>query len=245
MARVRIVRLILLAGVVLSSASSVWAEIIPVLDGSQNPIEFTLEEVMAMPDGLRVGDKVFSDWVFTDDSQNGGLAPTPEGITVKGVFFDLNGNGVFDSLGDEIGLCFSGGWSAFADQIADTIIEFKVTADEPFLIVDNTLKMTAAGSAGTGQASIVEALFSDANLDNLVVRKVVFDNAQGIQHVDHAEFPPGYTELWVVKDVIVNGGGDGMAHISQFYNVFSQVPEPSSLLLLCAGAVLLFARRRK
>ncbi len=231
---------------VLGGASLTWAEILPVLDGQNQPIDFTLAEVMAMPDGLRVGDKVFSDWAFQDNSDNGGLAPTPEGISVEGVFFDLNDNQLFDPLVDLIGLRFSGGWSAFSSQIADTVISYKVTADDPCLLDDLRLMMTAFGTdnQGTGMASISENVYSDPNLFNLLARRIVYDNDQGIQHLQDADFPPGYKEVWVVKDVVVNGGGSGMAHISQFYNVFSQCPEPSSLLLLGAGAALLIRRRK-
>ncbi len=207
--------------------------------------EYTLEEVMDMPNGFRVEDKVFSDWFFTDASQNGGFAPTPAGIKVVGVYLDLDGNGQLDPTIDEIGLCFTGGWSAFANQIADTVIGFKVTADDPFFLVDNTLKMIAFGTDGTGMASISENVYADDNFSELIGYKFVYDHEGGTKHEDHLDYYRPYKEIWVIKDVLVNGTGNGEAHISHFCNTFSQVPEPMTLALLGIGGIGVLLRRRR
>ncbi len=208
--------------------------------------EYTLEEVMTQfPNGFVVLDKVFSDWAFTANAQGGGLAPTPAGITVQGVYFDLNGSQACEPTIDEIGLRFTGGWSAGPGQLVDTVISFKVAATRPHYITDNTLKMTASGSAGTGGASISENVYSDAILSDLVAGKFVVDTPTFVQHEDHVDFSQGYSELWVVKDVNVNGGIGGAAQISEFYNTFSQVPEPASLVLLAVGVLAVIRRRRR
>jgi hypothetical protein len=236
---------------VLSVACSASAEviIIPVLDGNQNPIDYTLAEVMAMPGGLRVADKVFSDWSFTDASDYGGLAPSPAGIRVEGVCFDANANGEVDPLVDEIGLRFTGGWLAAGGQIVDTVITYKLTVDDPYFIVDNTLWMSDGRAGNGGVASIVEAVYDVPGPAEPVVVKMVWETEeQGVEDnfLEHIVLPAPYKQLWIRKDVGVNGGVQqtGIGHISQFYQTFSQVPEPSTLLLVCAGAALLVRRRR-
>jgi hypothetical protein len=246
MARARLAPTAFAAALLLACCAS--ADIIPVLDGNQDPIEFTLEEVMAMPGGLRVCDKVFSEWSFTDNSDNGGLAPTPAGITVEGVCFDHNQNGEVNPLVDEIGLRFTGGWSAAGMQIADTVIRYKVTSDAPFAIVDNTLWMSAGAARNGGVASITESVYTVPGPAEPLVVKMVWDSEEpGVEDnfLECMEFDQGYTELWIIKDVQVNGGvqQEGVAAISEFYQTFSQTPEPSSLLLLCGGAALLIRRR--
>lgn len=55
-------------------------------------------------------------------------------------------------IGGEHGLQFNGLWSAGLNDLANTTIGFKVTADYPFLIHDNTLYGAAMGAANGGLA---------------------------------------------------------------------------------------------
>jgi len=199
---------------------------------------------------IRVEDKVFSEFTHEDTSDFGGNAPSPAAINVTGVKVDY-GNGF------EYGLRFSGNWSAVGEQLADTIIRYKVTADDPWLIIDNTLWMSASGASDAGVATISESvyrLYPPSSDDDRVAAKYVYDydDHNYSKIIDHFEFPPGYEELWIVKDVAVNGGGEdtggnplGSAHISEFYQTFSQVPEPATLALTAAGALVLVLHRRR
>ncbi len=244
MKRARSARLALLLTALLVFAGSAGAAQIEVL----TPV-FTLEEVMAMADGLRVGDKVFSDWSYTDSSQNGGLAPAPGAITVEGVRVLYPGQTDW-----EYGMRFTGNWSAFGKQLADTVLRYKITADDPWWIVDNTLWLSVGGAADAGQATISETVYKQyppADDSDLVARKYVY-MYEGKNHIlEHIDFGGRYKELWVVKDVGVNGGNDppedpiGSAHVSEFYQTFSQIPEPGTLMLLGAGTLLLLRRRRR
>jgi hypothetical protein len=54
-------------------------------------------------------------------------------------------------------------------------------------------------------------------------------------------------KLWVQKDIIATGGGaaNGFASISIIDQTFSQVPEPSTVMLVGLGLLGLVAMRRK
>lgn len=205
---------------------------------------YTLDEVNAQG-GILVGDKLFDTFSVTKTEANGGLAPGAGAIAVTGVL--VNG---------ELGLRFNGPWSAGSGQLADSTIRFHASIVEPelsqgFLISDNSLWMSAFGAANGGLASITENVYefeppgNPATNQPIANKFVFYENDNTKQLFDHKEFIP-LPEIWIIKDVIVNGSsnGTGQAHISEFYQTFSQVPEPASLALV-AGGVLLLARRRR
>jgi len=204
-----------------------------------NPASSTLTEVNAAG-GMQVGDKLFADF-FTDIAKSqGALAPGMDEIVVRGV--DVNG---------DFGLIFTGLWQALGGQLADTTITFKVTAPDGFLIKDNGLKLLAFGADNGGSVGITENVYSGPpSTSPVIANKVVsYTRNGGVEFgtlEDHKEFTP-LQEIWVIKDVGASGGvnQDGFAHISQFQQTFSQIPEPATMALLAIGGLVLLRRRRR
>ena len=207
---------------------------------------FTLQQVIEAG-GIRVGDKVFDQFTVNNSISVDATAPDAAGIMVYGV----------QTPDGELGLRFTGGWGAFGGQIADTIVMFHVKADRPWLISDNSLWMDAYGASNGGLVSVSENVFAKDPLEgyssSLADKYVYFANRGDKDVYDHQEFTNAEGELvavpeiWVVKDIIVNGGPNetGSAHLSQFYQTFSQIPEPASMTLLAIGGLLALARKNR
>jgi hypothetical protein len=218
----------------------------------------TIQELVDEFDGkIQVGDKIFT---FYNDSVStaatiGTVAPNAAEIRVAGV--SVPGDG----LGNDLGLRFNGGWSAGGAQIADSTILFQVEVAEPersggIVIHDNSLWMGAYGVSddGTGLVAISENVYAfnprtlPPPLNPSIADKFVYYRNENDKMIyDHQVFgteedPVGLPSIWVLKDVVVNGGSlqTGAAHISEFYQTFSQiyfVPEPATLSLLVLGGL--------
>ena len=224
----------------LAQASFVSGPIVAPINNRE--VGFSLAQVIEAG-GIRVGDKVFDMFSVNNSMSDGAQAPNPDGIIVYGV--QING---------ELGLRFTGGWSADARQVADTVIVFRVTADQGWKITDNSLWMDAYGAAAGGLVTISENVYaSDPLLGSnpaLANKSVKFSNRVENKLYDHQEFSDeqgnlvAMQQIWVVKDITVSGGpGTGYAMLSQFYQTFSQIPEPASVILLAMGGLIALVRK--
>jgi hypothetical protein len=190
--------------------------------------------------GIQVGDKLFTD--FTVDVSD------TVGVVSQGLF-EISVHGA--EVNGDFGLVFNGDWSAFSGQTSDSVITFKVTAGAGYLIKDNGLKLLGCSAENGGSIVITENVYpGDPKTTEWIADKMVYyrtftGGGSFIKQEDHEVFTP-QPSIWVVKDVGVTGGVEegGVAHLSQFLQTFSQVPEPATLGLLAFGAVAILRRRR-
>ena len=188
--------------------------------------------------GCQIGDKIFSNFVYTGPSGTG-TAPTSGGITVNTV------DGTNNIFPGDIGLSFNGTWDATAGQTADGNIAFDVTVagGGPQEIEDAGI-VQSGGVTGNGQAKVTENGCSGAVYPCTATWGVVtLQSGQTDNFANDTIFTPTGT-ISVTKDINVIGS-NGTASITNVVDVFSQttVPEPRTVSLflslgLFAGIVL-------
>lgn len=198
--------------------------------------------VTSLPGGtLIVGDKEFSGFNLDVITVDGGVTlPDPDLMTVQGVQ---------DVGTGDYGLRFNGvSWNVVSNQLITIDLSFKVAVlpgyDE--YIKDVRLYLTGAGATGTGLVSAGENVWDDfpggSAIASLTCSKQ--DGDGGANLSDYAEFTP-MKEIYIqTKHISVTGGANGTAHFSEFFQFYSQVPEPATITLVgFAGAILLRRRR--
>ncbi len=192
-----------------------------------------------------VGDKCFTDFDFFGSASGGAIAISASDIYIQG------GQ---DTVTGDYGLRFITSMNAGQNQTVNTNLSFIVSVCDvdspPHLIKDVSMLLTGASANGSGIVNASESVFggpvpSIDLLAGLSVSKQFGDG--GVNIFDHAEFSP-VSSIWVRKDISLTGGTaeDGAAHLSEFYQFYSQtVPEPVSLLTLSMGGAAMLMRRRK
>jgi hypothetical protein len=197
-----------------------------------DPNGYTIQEIINAG-GIIIGDKLFDAFHVTTTATPGAYAPGAAEIAITPV--KINGN---------YGMIFNGGWTAGANQVVDSTIEFRATILEPgYYFHDNYLWITAPGEANTtgGIVSVSETVWeqhpSVQPQEPIASKYVYYKNMGDKKLVDSAIYDDLYTRVWIKKDVMANGGTGtiGTVALSEFYQTFSQVPEPSTFVLLAVG----------
>lgn len=222
----------LVSALLATAASAVWE---PLTD------RVTLSSLQGTP--FTFGDKELSEFDMFGFGDGGALDPNPDKMFVQGGRDDVTG---------DYGLKFNFSWSAISNQTVNATLSFKVSIlpeyDDRF-IKDVSMYLTGAGATGTGVVSVVETVW-DAPFPegNVIASLSCFkqDDDGGAYLTDYADFDP-LKAIWIrSKDISITGGTGpgGAAHFSEFYQFYSQIPEPATITLLgLAGAIVLRRRR--
>lgn len=207
----------------------------------------SLADLIENPDAMVVvEDKKFTD--FTYDAT--GDMPDAEFVNVIPIveLYDP-GNGVIQ---ENYGIRFQGGFLDLPDDVSpggpsDAFITYNVMVTDPNRIISDVhLAGNPAVSGGTGFAGVTETFlptFDDVQLQ-------IFSNF-GLTQADWYIFDEEDYKNWdgkmlnVQKDILLEAGTGLAASISFVDQTFSQVPEPSTCLLLLGGFLGLLAARRR
>jgi hypothetical protein len=153
-----------------------------------------------------------------------------------------------NSITGDCGLKFNFSWSAVSGQTVNATLSFKVSVLPGYdgYIKDVRMDLTGAGATGNG---VVDATENVQNAGDNVIASLSCSKQYGdggIYLVDHAEFAQPVREIWIrSKDIsVTSGAGIGSAHISEFYQYYSQIPEPATICLLGLGVLGLLRRRK-
>jgi len=174
-----------------------------------------------------IDDKTFSNFSYSTAGTN----PMPaSSITVNPIDTPFNP-----------GLLFNAPWGVGANQTQSSLIGFTVKVNQGGnLINDLSLYMFGAAVIGSGQVSVAETYCAGDTFANQCANGVegtlltIVNGNTSILHATATFNPVSIVD--VVKDIDLLGGANGSAAlVSGVQNQFSEVPEPSSLLLFGSG----------
>jgi hypothetical protein len=223
----------LLSIVFASAASAAWI-----------PLTGAPVSVSSLEGGsLIFGDKELSEIELFGFATGGAIEPDADSVFVQGGQNSVTG---------DYGLRFNFSWSAISNQIVNTTLSFKVSilpGFDDYFIKDVWLNITGASANGTGGVHVGETVWDTPFFDpegNIIASLSCSkqEDDGGAYLADYAEFAP-LKEIWIhSKDISVTGGTDGTAHLSEFFQFYSQIPEPATLVLLGTAGAWIFTRKR-
>lgn len=221
----------------LLGSSSICNSQVSVLSPGQS---ISLSQLTSTNGSVLVGDKLFGNFSFqygdTDTNPSNNLLPTAFSLTA------LSNNIGF-------GISFSGPMSVTGSVTDDVVFRFSVTVTNSSQLISDVHLDYNGTVLGSGFSSVTESVFTGGFGGNLIDQIDVFNVGSSNQPSAAANLPTPEQTIFVEKDVIFGGGATGIlnaASISIIDQTFSQVPEPSSILLSMVGlATLFFVKRRK
>jgi len=201
----------------------------------------TLDKLLA-GENVTIGDKIFQNWRNYSSIASGGALPVnPVNVTL---FFTE----VTDSL---YRIDYqTGSFAVGRNEYQDTRFTYDVAVVGGIAkIHDNGLELISFGLGDNtkGIINISETIFDAAG--NTIGTKLVQNNKGVIINPAHFEWDPPVAFITINKDIALTGLDEvnGGAFISDFDQTFSQIPEPTTLILLGSGLLgaALYRRLRK
>jgi hypothetical protein len=197
--------------------------------------------ISAIPEGgLEVGDKIFSEFDVTGIAQGGALTPNDDSVLIQG------GK---DSITGDFGLKFILDWDAGSGQSINAGIDYKVSIHpdyDPWFIDGAFMVLSLAGATGSGVVSASASLWDEPLPfgDWLATLSTSWQvGATGLDLKDLANFAQ-VKQMWVNNGFTVTGGLCGTAKLNEVFQMYTQIPEPATVLLLGLGALALLRKRR-
>lgn len=217
-----------------SVASATW---IP-LTGDPVPLS-------SLPEGtLIVGDKHFFEFDLLGSATGGAIAPDMNSVFIQGGMDDVTG---------DYGLRFLLALNTASGQSANATLSFTVAIPgnmklvlpgQDYLFKNVSMVLTGISATGTGVVNVSETVFDAPTPTGQILAQLICYKQEGSAVLkDYAEFDPA-TMIWVHKKISVSGGTgpSSAAHISEFFQFYSQIPEPATIALLGLGALALLPR---
>jgi len=196
----------------------------------------TLDQLLTRGASLQVGDKIFADWKWESGGSGPVYIPPPEEIVIN--YSQLpNGN---------VSLVYNCGVSAWDGGSGDLLWRYTVsTASGKPWIHDWSMALIDFGvqKMPGSHAFIIwqEALYDENH--NLIINPP--PAVSELKNIEYGVLTPPYSKIWVENDLTVYTEKQGdAAHVSQFEQRWSQVPEASSYALFGLGFVGLGLFRR-
>jgi PEP-CTERM motif len=185
--------------------------------------------------GVQIGDKLFRDFFFSYSDTDG---LSSDDLTRSNVVLTA----LMNNIG--FGVSFQQPLLAIGPVIKDIVFKYSATVTDPSNSISD-IHLDITGSAGNGGLGTVgESVFTGGFGATQVgsIQASIPGTSSSLTNIS-----PTVTELWVQKDVTVTGGSaaNGFASITIIDQTFSQVPEPSTMLLVGLGLLGAVAVNRK
>jgi type V secretory pathway adhesin AidA len=188
---------------------------------------------------LDVGDKRFSNFDLDITIVNGDPFITdPNNMKVQGVEDDEG----------KYGLRFNGFlWYAGANQAINVNLGFKISVLPGYdanYINGVSLLLTGANVTGNGTVDASEIVWDDFPGGSEIAHPKCWYYANNSQLSDSQNFKP-LKEIYVETKNITLIGWSGSAQFSNFFQFYSQIPEPATVVLLGTASIWVFTRKKR
>ena len=195
-----------------------------------------------LPDAsLTVGDKLFSEFEVTGITSRGIQAPTAESVFIQGGWDSETGN---------YGIRFQLDWSVGSNQSINAGINFKLSIlpdydqwfiDKAILIIDSP------DATGTGLVAATDTIWDGPMpwgnwITTLSCSWQAGDTGLYLKDYDNMA---NTKQIWVRKGITISGGDQGTAELSEMFQMYGQIPEPATIILLGLGSLALLKIRRR